>query len=83
MSLPKGSNTCININGDHSPYFQCKRSLRQRNTLSPLLFDLVTDALCQILLRGQQLDLIHGLSSTLDIGLKCTHFLYVDDIIFL
>jgi hypothetical protein len=50
--------------------------------LSPFLFDLVTDALCQILLRGQQLDCIQGLCPTLDTGLKCTHFSYADDIIF-
>jgi Reverse transcriptase (RNA-dependent DNA polymerase) len=82
MSPFKRSNTCINFNGNTSPYFQCKRGLRQGDPLSPFLFDLVTDTLCQILLRGQQLDCIQGLGPTLDTGLKCTHFLYADDTIF-
>jgi hypothetical protein len=46
------------------------------------LFVLVTDALCQILLRGQQLHIIKGLGLVLHNDLTCSHFLYVDDMIF-
>jgi Reverse transcriptase (RNA-dependent DNA polymerase) len=52
VSFLKGSNTCININGNPSHYFYCKRGLRQGDPLSSFLFDLVTDVLCQFLLRG-------------------------------
>jgi hypothetical protein len=49
---------------------------------TPFLFDLVTDILCQVLLRDQQLQLVQGLSPILDIGLQISHFLHVDDTIF-
>jgi NADH dehydrogenase FAD-containing subunit len=35
MSLFKGSNTCINFNGNSSSYFQCKRGLWQGTPYPP------------------------------------------------
>jgi hypothetical protein len=43
---------------------------------------LVTDVLCQILLRGQSLNLINGLGPPVSNELTYSHFLYADDIIF-
>lgn len=68
ISSLQGSQTCINTNGTPTQYFYCKRGLRQRDPLSPFLFDLVTDALCQILNRGKSLHLIKGLGPQLEDG---------------
>jgi Reverse transcriptase (RNA-dependent DNA polymerase) len=41
-----GAKTCVNLNDNLTPYFQCKRGIRQGDPLSPFLFDLVIDTLC-------------------------------------
>lgn len=41
--------TCININGQLTSYFKCKRGLRQGDYSSPFLFNLVADALSKML----------------------------------
>jgi hypothetical protein len=58
INLLQGSQTCININGQTMYYSTCKRWLQQGDPLSPFLFVLVIDALCQVLFRGQQLHLV-------------------------
>jgi Reverse transcriptase (RNA-dependent DNA polymerase) len=83
MNLLQSAQTCVNINGSSAQYFFCKQGLRQGDPFSPFLFDLVTDSLCQILARGKQFDHIQGLGPVLEDGFLCTHFLYVDDTIFL
>ena len=45
MRTIKGGQVCVNVNGERSPYFRTFRGLRQEDPLSPLLFDLVADAL--------------------------------------
>jgi hypothetical protein len=40
-----GSKTCINFNGELGAYFHCKRGVRQGDSLSLFLFDLVADVL--------------------------------------
>ena len=45
---------CININGQNGPYFRTFRGLRQRDPLSPLLFNLAVDALDHILTKGKR-----------------------------
>lgn len=59
----KSGRTCVSFNGDQGDYFSCKQGLRQRDPLSPLLFDLVADALNKILSRGQHGDLIFGIGN--------------------
>jgi hypothetical protein len=41
MQLVGGGQTAISINGEIGPYFRNKRGVRQRDPISPLLFDLV------------------------------------------
>jgi hypothetical protein len=45
MSTVKGGKICINVNGERSDYFRTFRGLRQGDPLSPLLLNLVADAL--------------------------------------
>ena len=45
MSTVKDGKVCINVNGERSPYFKTFRGLRQGDPLSPLLFNLVANAL--------------------------------------
>jgi hypothetical protein len=46
------------------------------------MFDLVTDVLCQILIRGRDAGLIQGLGPVLDNGHRIINFYYADDTIF-
>jgi Reverse transcriptase (RNA-dependent DNA polymerase) len=82
MNLLQSAQTCVNINGSPAQYFFCKQGLRQGDPLSPFLFDLIIDSLCQILVRGKQFDHIQGLGPVLEDGFPCTYFLYADDTIF-
>jgi Reverse transcriptase (RNA-dependent DNA polymerase) len=81
-SLLIGAQTCIDFNGSMTQYFQCRRGLRQGDPLSPFLFDLVTDALCQIVQRGRDASLIQDLCPVLDDGHKVINFHYAGDTIF-
>jgi Reverse transcriptase (RNA-dependent DNA polymerase) len=56
--------------------------LKQADPLSPFLFDLVTDSLCQIIHIGRDVGLIKGLGYVMDNGHNIINFHYADDIIF-
>jgi Reverse transcriptase (RNA-dependent DNA polymerase) len=75
-----GAQTCIKFNGNLTPYFSCKRGLRQGDPLSPFILDLVTDALCQLLIRGRDASLIQV--PVFDNGHRIINFHYDDDTIF-
>lgn len=45
MKTIREGRVCINVNGEKSAYFRTFRCLRQGDPLSPLLFNLVADAL--------------------------------------
>jgi hypothetical protein len=60
MQLVSGGQTTISINGVVGPYFRNKRGVRQGDPLSPLLFDLVVDALVLILKKASVASHIKG-----------------------
>jgi hypothetical protein len=55
----------ININGKHGNYFSTHKGLRQGDPLSPLLFNLVGDALAAMLDKARSAGHIRGLVQNL------------------
>lgn len=74
----QGGRVCINVNGGRSPYFRTYRGLRQGDPLSPLLFNLVADALGVMLQSASDNNHIEGVLSGLIPG-GITHAQYADD----
>lgn len=68
------------INGSPMGWFTAERGLRQGDPLSPYLFILCGEVLSRILLKMEDLKLIHGVK----IGPSCdpiSHLMFVDDLI--
>lgn len=55
------SSSCITINGTLTPYFSCKRVVRQVDPLSPYLFNLAVDTLSKIFKSGRDQNILIGL----------------------
>jgi hypothetical protein len=73
----------ININGNPGNFFDTHKGLRQGDPLSPLLFNLVSDALATMLEKAKREGKIKGLVPNL-VEEGITHLQYADDtIIFL
>lgn len=70
----------ININGEIDQYFKTFRGVRQGDPLSPLLFNIVADALSEILLKAKEAGHLEGLVPHLVQG-GLTHLQYADDTI--
>lgn len=69
---------CVNINGERSDFFRTYRGLRQGDPLSPLLFNLVSDALAAIFDNAKRAGILTGL--VLEIFPNgITHLQYADD----
>jgi hypothetical protein len=60
MQTFRGGQVCINVNGTRGSYFKTMRGLRQGDPLSPLLFNLVVDALSAMLDKAVRKNLIVG-----------------------
>ena len=78
MQTVKGGQVCINVNGTRGPYFRTLRGLRQGDPLSPLLFNLVANALSVLMDKAINKCLITGaLNSVIEKGFS--HIQYADD----
>jgi hypothetical protein len=61
MDLLTSGQTSITINGQQTPYFKCKRGLRQGDPLSLLLFNLATYTLAYIFNKAKEEGHLKGL----------------------
>lgn len=78
------SQSCININGELTPFFYCKRGIRQGDPLSPYLYILAADTLSKIFQKGRSVGVIQGLGPPLPNNHYVSNCHYVNDtIIFL
>lgn len=57
----RGGRVCIDLNGERGEFFRSFKGLRQVDPLSPLLFNLVADALSAMLFRASSAGIIQGL----------------------
>jgi hypothetical protein len=78
----RGGRVCIDFNGERGNFFRSFKGLRQGDPLSPLLFNLVADALSAMLSRASSAGLIQGLVPHLIDG-GITHLQYADDTVLL
>jgi hypothetical protein len=75
-----GGSVAINVNDEIGHYFQIKKGLRQRDPLSPLLFNIVADMLAIIIKRANMEGQVGGVVPHLiDGGLSILQ--YTDDMI--
>lgn len=66
------------MNGNNGNYFKTYRGLRQGDPLSPLLFNLVADALHCMLTKAKSVGLLRGVTQNL-VERGLTHLQYADD----
>lgn len=59
--LTRGGSVCVRMNDTNSSYFGVGKVLKQGNSLSPLLFNLVVDAFTRMLMKAAGHNLIEGL----------------------
>lgn len=70
----------INVNGKTEKFFRTYKGVRQGDPLSPILFNLVADALADMLTRAKEAGHLQGLVPHLVEG-GLTHLQYADDTI--
>lgn len=80
MQTVLGGQVCVNVNGERSPYFKTFRGLRQGDPLSPLLFNVVADALGIMLDKAVVKGHVKGVLGDLIPG-GISHIQYADDIV--
>jgi hypothetical protein len=76
----EGGKVGVNINGEAGGFFKTHKGLRQGDPLSPLLFNLVSDALATMIDNAKLAGKIKGLVPNLIEG-GLTHLQYADDTI--
>lgn len=74
----QGGKVCVNVNGQRSDFFKTFRGLRLGDPLSPFLFNLVANALGNLMNKAKARGLIQGLVQRL-IPESISHIQYADD----
>jgi len=80
MAAVTGGKVAINLNGEVGNFFRIFKGLRQGDPLSPLLFNIVGDALSEMLNLAKKNGVITGLVPHL-VEEGITHLQYADDTI--
>ncbi|WVZ88313.1 hypothetical protein U9M48_034848 [Paspalum notatum var. saurae] len=76
----EGGRVSVNLNGQRGKFFRSYKGLRHGGPLSPMLFNLIGDALAEILKTARDKKVLHGLvPDSVEGGL--THLQYADDTI--
>ena len=57
----QGGNAGIKVNGQLRPYFKTRKGLREGDSLSPILFNIVVDMLAITIARAKEDDQIKGI----------------------
>jgi hypothetical protein len=78
MRIVIGGKVCVNINGERSNFFKTFKGLRQGDPFSPLLFNLVADALSVLLDKWVKKGHISGVLGDL-VPSGISHIQYADD----
>lgn len=76
--LVRGGQTAVNNNGHIGSYFRNKRGVRQGDPISPLLFNIIVDALAGILDHAKAAGHICGVAINIIPG-GISHLQYADD----
>lgn len=79
-SVTENGKVAVNINGENGEFFRTYKGVRQGDTLSPLLFNLMANALSEMLNRAKETGHLQGLVPHLVTG-GLTHLQYADDTI--
>ncbi|WVZ79230.1 hypothetical protein U9M48_026834 [Paspalum notatum var. saurae] len=80
IRVVEGGRVSVNLNGQRGEFFKSYKGLRQGDPLSPMLFNLIGDALAEILRTARDKKVLHGLVPDLVEG-GLTHLQYTDDTI--
>jgi hypothetical protein len=67
-SIVIDGSVCVLANGEESPTFKIGKGLRQGDPLSPLLFNIVADAVTKLLAKASSAGLVKGLLSQFRLG---------------
>ncbi|KAK1631173.1 hypothetical protein QYE76_005488 [Lolium multiflorum] len=78
LQLVSGGQTAVNVNGEIGPFFGNLRGVRQGDSLSPILFDFMVDALAAMISKAGLAGHVRGVVPHLIPG-DVTHLQYADD----
>ena len=78
----RGGHVGVKVNDEIGPFFKTYKGLRQGDAMSPLLFDVVADALAVLMNNALNMDIVKGvLGNNENKGVNMLQ--YADDTIFL
>ena len=66
METMRGGHVGVKVNDEIGPFFKTYKGLRQRDAMSPLLFDVAADALAILMNNALKMDIVKGVLSKND-----------------